>query len=709
MSRAKPYFTGATMTRALLFALLATTATSVWAQGASDDTSAEEGRQREQIVVTGRRPDGYRAIEAAGTRDGATLLETPQSVQVLTEELLRDQRADTFSALANVPSVRNAAPANFDGLRVQVRGFFSPQALDGMVSKIGNGPGANLGPDLTGIDRVEVLLGPASLLFGNSAPGGTINFVSKLPQAEAEYFLTATGGSYDFYRAEADLTGPVDKAGNLLYRLSASFRDQGSFLEGANTRNTVVSPSVSVRLGERTLLTVDASYRLLELDRQNFGLPAVGTILPNPNGRIARSRNVNEGSIDVDQHRIGYRLTHDFGGDWRLSHAFRFVGTDYVVADGRLPQTLAPNGRTLPRSAFDSTDNYTEYQSQTSLRGSLATGSVRHELLGGLDLSRSTARFRFQGFVPAPPIDVFNPVYGQPRGAAQAPSDTGNRLDELGVFVQDRIVFSEQISLVVGGRFDTFRQRNSNNLTAIDTVQTGDAFSPRLGLIFQPRSTVSLYANYSKSFQPQIGRDFAGNAFVPTRGEQIELGAKANVTPTLAATAAVYRIVQSNVITPDPVNVGFSVQEGEQRSQGVEFGLSGQIIPGWNVATSYAYLDAKTTRSNTPGFVGRRVQRTSPHNFAFWSTYELQSGPLAGLGFGGGAYVVSDRPVDNANSFSVPGYTSLDAVLFYKVKQWRFALNAKNLTDEFAFDAFSANRVTYGVPRTVEFTASWAF
>jgi iron complex outermembrane receptor protein len=118
MSRAQPYFTGATMTRALLFALLATTATSVWAQRASDDTSAEKRRQREEIVVTGRRPDGYRAIEAAGTRDGATLLETPQSVQVLTEELLRDQRADTFSALANVPSVRNAAPVNFDGVRV---------------------------------------------------------------------------------------------------------------------------------------------------------------------------------------------------------------------------------------------------------------------------------------------------------------------------------------------------------------------------------------------------------------------------------------------------------------------------------------------------------------------------------------------------------------------------------------------------------------
>lgn len=274
--------------------------------------AAESAERTSEIVVTGQ-SSGYRAVEATGTRDGATLLETPQSIQVLTEALLRDQRADTVSALANAPSVRNAAPLNFDSPRVQVRGFFAPLALDGLVSKVG--PAANIGPDLTGIERVEVLLGPASLLFGNSAPGGTVNFVTKQPQSEAEYLFTATAGSFDFYRAEADLAGPVDDAGRLSYRLSGSFRDQGAQLEGANTRNTVLQPSATLQLGARTRLTLEGAYKRLDLDRQNFGLPAVGTILPNPNGRIPRRRNLNEGSIDVDQQRIGYRFTHELGGD----------------------------------------------------------------------------------------------------------------------------------------------------------------------------------------------------------------------------------------------------------------------------------------------------------------------------------------------------------------------------------------------------------
>ncbi|MFZ5663968.1 MAG: TonB-dependent siderophore receptor [Pseudomonadota bacterium] len=692
---------------ALLSLPLAIAASPVHAQAEPQDAEAEQQARRE-IIVTGR-ASGYQALDAVGTRDGAALLDTPQSMQVLTEDLLRDQRADTFSALANVPSVRNSAPANFDGLRVQVRGFFAPTALDGMLSKVGNGPAANLGPDLTGIERIEVLLGPASLLFGNSSPGGTINFITKQSEAEPGYFVTATLGSYDFFRAEADLTGPLDQSGKISYRLSTSVRDQGSFLEGASTRNSVIMPSVRAMLGDRTSLTVEGAYKLLDLDRQNFGLPAVGTILANPNGRISRRRNVNTGSVEVEQHRIGARLVHEFSDDWSVSSILRFVDTDYAAVGAELPGALAADGRTLSRTPFDSFDAYGETQMQTTLRGRFATGAVRHELIAGLDLSRSTADFRYREFDPSGPIDIFSPVYSVRRGALNYTYDAGNTLRELGLFLQDRIVFSDQWSLVLGGRYDSFEQVDTDLAANTRARQTGSAFSPRVGLIFKPHEAVSLYASYSKSFQPQIGRTVTGEAFAPTRGEQLELGAKVNLTEGLTGSLAVYRIDQTNVATPDPVNVGFSVLDGEQRSQGVELSLAGTILPGWSIQASYAYLDAEITRTNTAAFQGRQVQRTSPHSANIWSSYEVQSGPLKGLGFGGGVTLVDKRPVNNANTLTLPGYTLLDAVISYEIDGWRFALNARNLTDSFAFDAFGLGRVTYGTPRTFEGTVSWSF
>lgn len=370
---------------------------------------------------------------------------------------------------------------------------------------------------------------------------------------------------------------------------------------------------------------------------------------------------------------------------------------------------MGADGRSVDRFDFDSLDDYSETQAQTTARGSLATGPVRHNLLFGVDLSRSNARFRFQSFQPAGPIDVFDPAFGEPRGAPDPLSDTGNRLDELGLFIQNRVEFGEQVTLVLGGRYDTFEQDTIDFGADSRTEQTGDAFSPRFGLVYQPLERVSLYANYSKSYQPQIGRLPSGEAFRPTRGEQVEIGAKADLTERLSGSIAAFTITQANVTTPDPANPSFSVQEGEQRSRGVELTLAGEVMPGWNLAASYAYLDAETTRTNTPAFLGQRVFRTAPHSASFWSTYEIAGGPLQGLSFGGGVFYVGERPLDNANTLFLPSYTTVDAVVAYKIGRWRLALNAKNLTDSFAFDGFGANRVSYGAPRTVEGTVSWAF
>nr|WP_238553650.1 TonB-dependent siderophore receptor [Fortiea contorta] len=672
------------------------------------ETPSAEGDEPIELVVTGER-DGYRVPNSSvGTRTDTPLRDIPQSIQVIPQQVLRDQRADVNSALRNTPSVRDGAPTNFDAVRIQVRGFFSPLAVDGIVSRIGNGTGANIGPDLTGIDRIDVLLGPSSILFGSSSPGGTVNFVTKQPLRDPYYFAEATVGSFDFYRGEADFSGPLDDDKKVLYRLNASYRDQGFFTQFSRTRNLVIAPVISFALGENTNLSIDGTYKDFSQDNGNLGIPAVGTILPNPNGQIPHDRITNEGKLDAIQGRIGYKLEHQFSENWSVSNAFRYDSVDYTY-NLTFPQGLTPDNRSQRRLNLDNSDLYNQYSMLTNVVGKFSTGSIKHQLLFGFDLGRYESAF-ISTTRAAAPIDLFNPVFGQPLGAITSRTNTSSTLDELGILVQDQITFTDNLKLLIGGRFDTFTQTDRNFITNSETSQSGEAFSPRVGIVYQPIPPVSLYANYTRSFQPAIGRAFDGSVFQPTRGTQYEIGVKTDINDRLSTTLALYDITQSNVLTSDPANLGFSVQTGEINSQGIELSLTGEILPGWNIFASYAYNDTRISNDNNPNLVGNRVQRTSPNNASLWTTYEFQQGNLQGLGLGLGLFYVGDRAGDNANSFTVPGYLTTDAAIFYKQNQFRAAINIKNLFNVDYFEGvFSRDRVFYGAPFTVQGTISWTF
>jgi iron complex outermembrane receptor protein len=263
------------------------------------------------------------------------------------------------------------------------------------------------------------------------------------------------------------------------------------------------------------------------------------------------------------------------------------------------------------------------------------------------------------------PLDLFDPIYGQPPGAIIPGSeyDTNTLTDELGLIAQDRLTITDNLTLLVGSRLDFFEQTDEDLITDTETSQSGNAFSPRVGILYKPIEPVSLYANYSRSFEPSIGQSFDGEEFKPTRGTQFEVGVKADLNNRLSSTLALYTITQSNVTTEDPDNISFSVQTGEQRSRGIELSLAGDILPGWNVFASYAYNDAEVTEDNVIA-VGNRVARTTPHAASLWTTYEIQQGDLEGLGFGLGLFYVGDRAGDADNTFEVPDYLTIDAVIF---------------------------------------------
>ncbi|WP_084226988.1 TonB-dependent siderophore receptor [Nostoc sp. KVJ20] len=656
-----------------------------------------------ELVVTGEE-DKYRVTNTTtGTRTDTPLRDLPQSIQVIPQEVLRDQRADISSALINAPSVRTSSPTNFETLRIRVRGFFTQPTLNGFKDSLSS----NLGPDLTGIERIEVLQGPNSILFGSSSPGGTVNFVTKQPLRDPYYFAEATIGNFNFYRGEVDLSGPLDDAKKVLYRLNASYRDQEFFIDSSKARNLVIAPVVSIELGENTNLTVEGIYKNIKSEGISFGLPAIGTILSNPNGKIPRDRNVNEGSINTEVSRIGYTLEHKFSEAWSFKNSFQY-SRFYSPDLGTFPVGLLDDNRTLERIYIEGLYDQRDYRLLTNVIGKFATGSIKHQLLFGFDLGRQSIDSSGIDREIAP-LDLFNPIYGQLPGAITFESDTNTVTDELGFIVQDQVTIADNLKLLLSGRFDNFKQTDKDFLADTETSQSGSAFSPRVGILYQPIPPISLYANYSQSFQPAIGRAFDESEFKPTKGTQFEIGVKADLNDRLSTTLALYDITQSNIVTDDPDNLGFSVQTGEQRSQGIELSVAGEILSGWNIFASYAYNDARVTKDNIIP-VGNRALQTTPHAASLWTTYEIQRGDLQGLGFGLGLFYVGDRAGDAGNTFEVPSYLTTDAAIFYKQDRLRAAINIKNLFNVDYFEnAFNRLRVSPGAPFTVQGTISWTF
>lgn len=270
---------------------------------------------------------------------------------------------------------------------------------------------------------------------------------------------------------------------------------------------------------------------------------------------------------------------------------------------------------------------------------------------------------------------------------------------------------TENLKLLLGIRFDIFDQRNQNFLADTEINQSGNAFSPRIGIVYQPVEPISIYASYARSFNPVIGTAFDGSNFEPERGTQYEVGIKADLTNRLSAILALYDLTRSNVLTADPTpgRTGFSIQTGEQRSRGIDFTVQGEILPGWNVIAGYAYTDARITEDSTLP-EDNRLNNVPENSFNLWTTYEIQQGALQGLGFGLGLFFIGERQGNLANTFQLPSYLRADAAIFYKRDQLRAAINFTNLFDTDYFESGLNNvRVNAGRPFTVRGTISWQF
>ncbi|MEH1843096.1 MAG: TonB-dependent siderophore receptor [Nostoc sp.] len=402
----------------------------------------------------------------------------------------------------------------------------------------------------------------------------------------------------------------------------------------------LVAPVLSWQISDRTKLTLEAEY-LYAAQPFDQGIPAVGSVLPNPNGKISRSRYVGEPSdADIRQaYRIGYNLEHSFSKNWEVRSAFQ--GHFFLRNTPRHVYSVGVlDDRTISRTFQAANDYYNVYNLDNYIVGRFATGGIQHQLVTGFNISRTETLFSSFTRSTAP-LDLFNPVYGQPLGSPTDPRKDLTTQDQLGIYIQDQITLAENLKLLLGGRFDIASQKGEDFIASTSSFQQDEAFSPRVGIVYQPIKPISLYASYSRGFEQDIGRSFDNTVFQPERTTQYEVGVKADLSERLSATLAFYDLTRSNVETTDPRNPDFSIQTGEQNSQGIELDVSGEILPGWNIFAGYAYTNATITKDNTFA-VGNRLNNVPEHSLNLWTTYEIQSGNFKWLGLSLGLFYIGD-------------------------------------------------------------------
>lgn len=676
---------------------------------AAEPEEPEEGE--EELVVTGDRLPEYRVPTASSaTKTDTPLRDIPSAIQVIPRQVIEDQQAiRPEEAFRNVSGVSASGAGEGAGLSVNLRGFGNaPVLLDGFRQF--GAVGLQNTQETANLERIEILKGPSSILYGEIQPGGLINLVSKQPLADPFYGAELQVGNRAFVRPRIDFSGPLTEDKGLLYRVNALFERGDSFRDfTTDNRRLFIAPTLTWKIDQKTDLTLQLEY--LDI-RQPFdtGLVADGNRVVD----VPRDRIVNEPDDFVENKtlNVGYNFEHRFNENWKLRNSFRYLSKN-ILEEFAFPFEFDAATGIVTRNFGGFDIDVESYSLQTNLIGTVKTGSVKHTLLFGVDLNQSVDNtFAAFDFLNPLPLDIFNPIYGTTIRPDFRATDTfvDRRIQErrLGLYFQDQIEILKNLKVVAGLRYDTVETKSRNNPTiltpeAFEVTQNDSALTPRVGIVYQPIKEVSLYGSYSQSFAPSTESSSNGNILEPERGEGWEVGVKAEVLDgKLAATLAYFDITKQNVATPDPNNPFFNISAGEQRSRGVELDVIGQILPGWNVIASYAYTDTEVTK-DTLIPIGNRLPGIPQHSANLWTTYEIQKGDLKGLGFGIGFNYASTREGDVNNSFQLDSYFLTNAAIFYKRDRYKFALNFKNIFNV-AYESgtpFSSTRIDVGEPFTV--------
>ncbi|UCV16751.1 TonB-dependent siderophore receptor [Quatrionicoccus australiensis] len=672
---------------------------------------AQETQLGEVQVVGRSEGQSYYSDEAGVARAETPLREVPQAVRVVPRQAIDDIGAVRLEEAYDYVSGVNRQN-NFGGLwdNFSIRGFAGNP--DTGANFLRNGFAGNRGynapRDMANVERLEVIKGPASALYGGSEPGGILNIVTKKPQFKTGHAVEVYAGSYDTYRTTIDSTGPISDT--LAYRLNMAYEDKGSFRDHVDSQRYLIAPSFTWLLSPSTVVNYD-----FEAIRQKAPMDRGVVAINGQVGSVPRDRFLgepNDGDITIDNKTHNLTVEHEFSSDWKAKAGLAYRTTSLEGYSTEASPRTAGSVRwtTAGAPVIERERRYRDYSSndlafQGEVHGKFATGWLKHEVLAGIDSyrfeldqvmkrGRSTTTYG---------LNIYDPVYGQtPLALNTTPTNTLETQNNTGFFLQDQIAFATDWRLLVGLRHDRFRQEIDNRSTGVRSEQEHNVTTPRLGLTWLATPTLSVYALASESFRANNGVDAAGGSFDPERGKSKEIGLKYEApNKRYGGTVSVFEIDKKNVLTNDPANAGFSIAAGEARSRGVEFDFSGQITDKIRVLANYAFIDAEITKDSNAALVGARLINVPKHSGSALAMYE--DGFSAGrYGFGAGATYVGKRAGNSIDSFELPGYTTVRTMAYWKPnKTLRISLDIDNLFDKTYYaSSYDVYWITPGAPRT---------
>lgn len=657
----------------------------------------------QEIIIHSNREYGYaEVLPSKSLRLGTPILEVPQNIQVITDKVIKDQQAiDMMETVTR--NVSGAQMIEHWGTfaRVNMRGFKIPAFRNGMNVDIPWGP---LTEDMSIVDKIEFVKGPAGFMLSSGEPGGLYNVVTKKPDAYQQNEFSFTVGSFNTLRSTIDLGGQLTEDGKVLYRFNAMGLTKGSHRDYEYNNRYTLAPSVQYNFNEQTSVTAEYIHQYSQLSL----IGAAYVFSANEFGDLPRDFTLAEPNIDpsnIDEHNLFINFNHEIDNNWEITAKIGYQNYEQT-GNSLWTAGIQENGNII--RTLGSFDAFNESKlGQFYVNGDITTGVVKHSILAGLDMGHKDyfADWWQSGVIGRNmPFNVYNPTYGVPADSlpifdrsqsirqratsGSYPAIVGQRYSSL--YVQDQLeLLNDKVRLTLGGRYTAYNGWSYGSSTDDQVV------SPRLGLNVTVAKNTSVYGLYDQSFIPQAGLSIEGNAFIPVRANNIEAGLKKEwLEGRWNSTFAIYQITKENLVVghPDPdvlaQNPYAQIQLGEVQSQGIELDVQGEIAKGLKLILNYANTNVEVTEDTNEANVGTSIPGHARHMTNGWLSYSLQTKALNGLGVSLGYQYQADRSswywgADNKSA--LPDYFRLDGAISYAFKDFDIRININNILNKYLY------------------------
>ncbi|MBD2836417.1 TonB-dependent siderophore receptor [Pseudomonas sp. JM0905a] len=657
---------------------------------------------------------------AAGTKTDTAINEIPRSISVITREQLDSRPTlnlnDSLRYTAGVMSSGYGSDSRADWLKV--RGFVPTQFLDGLPLPVGSFANPKIEP--WNLERIAVLRGPASSVYGQTPPGGLLDMVSRRPQEEQANEVELQAGSNEHKQINFDSTGKIDEEGQFLYRVSGTVRDSNTPIDHIPDKRYNIAPSLTWNINEDTRLTFLSQYTRDDTGITGQFLPLQGTKIDSPFGDISHHKNLGEPDWDFydrTYYALGYSFEHRFNDVWQFRQNLRYTKSDleFQAVNVATFNSIDADGNVNRESGIVDED-ISQFAVDNNFQANFSTGELDHTLLLGLDHQRANTNYRWLYGMGVPPINVNNPIYGADMSGVTyfTMQDFNQKTYQTGLYIQDQIAL-DNWRLTLGGREDWVHTGteffNKNDAT---NTQRDAAFSGNVGLSYLFDNGITPYFSYAESFQPAMGANVDSTvSFEPTEGKQYEVGIKYQPPGTDAMlTAAVYDLNQTNVsVTEGSV----TRQIGELEIRGLELEATADVTENLKLVASYSYTDSEIQKGPDQG---NRMAQVPRNQATAWADYTWHSGVLDGFGVAGGVRYVGDSYGNTANTWlgHTGSYTVYDASVHYdlgrldsSLRGVSVAVDAKNLFNKEYLSTCDGYWCYYGDERTVVGSVNYKF